>query len=158
MSAIDFINDEAMLLDDRRYDDWAGLFTEDCRYWAPYDWYASEPRGSLNVIYDDLNRLQDRVSRLTGGDLHSQDPPSKTARILGHATRIKDAEWNPTGAFDEVWATSFRLSELRREQITEYSGRYTYWLRGSGDDWSIVAKKVQLLGAERPLSNLTFPL
>ena len=158
MNAIDFINTEAALLDDRRYEDWGSLFTDDCRYWAPYDWYAGAPRGSINIIYDDLKRLQDRISRLTGGDMHSQDPASHTARLLGHAVRVESSEWNPSAEFDEVWSVPFRLSELRREEITEFAGRYTYWLRSREDGYRIVAKKVQLLGAESPLANLTFPL
>lgn len=158
MNALDFINHEAQLLDERRYDEWAKLFTADCRYWAPYDWFAPEPRGAVNVIYDDHARLLDRVSRLTGGDFHSQDPASQTVRVLGHGVRAEPAEWSPKAAFDEVWTLTFHLSELRRERITSYTGRYTYWLQREADSWAIAGKKVQLLGAGAPLSNLTFPL
>ncbi|WP_052059956.1 aromatic-ring-hydroxylating dioxygenase subunit beta [Rhodococcoides fascians] len=158
LSAVDFINHEAILLDERRYDEWATLFSADCRYWAPYDWFAPEPRNAINVIYDDAARLQDRISRLTGGDFHSQDPASQTVRILGQGLRLEASEWNPNASFTEIWTLPFRLSELRRERITEYSGRYTYWLDQEEDQWVIAGKKVQLLGANAPLSNLTFPL
>jgi 3-phenylpropionate/cinnamic acid dioxygenase small subunit len=158
MNAIDFISAEAALLDDRRYEEWAELFTTDCRYWAPYDWNSEEPRTALNIIYDDQKRLQDRVSRLTGGDMHSQDPPSQTVRLLGHPVQLESPSWNPVGDVDEVWTMPFRLSELRREQLSEFAGRYTYWLRREDGEYRIVAKKAQLLGAETPLSNLTFPL
>lgn len=158
MNAIDFLTTEANLLDDRRYEEWGALFTADCRYWAPYEWNSVSPRQSVNIIYDDLHRLQDRISRLVGGDMHSQDPPSQTSRLLGQPTRAEALEWNPNADFDEVWTVPFRLSELRREQITEYAGRYTYWFSRTGGEYRVAGKKVQLLQAGTPLSNLTFPL
>lgn len=155
----DVIHTEGELLDDRRYDEWAKLFTADCRYWAPYDWYAAEPRSAINIIYDDRARLEDRVSRLTGGDFHSQDPASHTTRLLGALREISDdGGWTPAGAYDAVFSASFRLTELRRETLTEHAGRCCWWLRATDAGPRIVAKKVQLLGANRPLANLTFPL
>ena len=38
------IHREAGLLDDRRYDDWIALFTEDCRYWVPVSPDMESPR------------------------------------------------------------------------------------------------------------------
>lgn len=75
MDATEFLTTEAALLDDRRYEAWGELFTSDCRYWAPYDWNSTSPRSSVNIIYDDQHRLQDRIARLVGGDMHAQDPP-----------------------------------------------------------------------------------
>ncbi|MBF4163108.1 aromatic-ring-hydroxylating dioxygenase subunit beta [Nocardioides acrostichi] len=155
----DVVHREGELLDDRRYDEWAELFTDDCRYWAPYDWYAPEPRGAMNIIYDDKARLLDRVSRLTGGDFHSQDPASHTTRLIGVVRPLADpGSWTPPGVSEAAFTASFRLTELRREVLTEYSGRVSWWLRTESGSPRIVAKKVQLLGANRPLANLTFPL
>lgn len=155
----DIVHLEAELLDDRRYEEWAALFTDDCRYWAPYDWNAREPRGSLNIIYDDRARLDDRVSRLVGGDIHSQDPASHTTRLIGSTRVVDDPHgWAPEGPVDVTLTAAFRLTELRREQLTEFSGRCRWWVRSTSDGPRIVAKKVQLLGASMPLSNLTFPL
>lgn len=155
----DVIHREAELLDDRRYDEWADLFTDDCRYWVPYDWYAIAPRGALNVIYDDRPRLADRVSRLTGGDIHAQDPASQTTRLIGALRPLEDeGGWAPEAPFDAAFTAAFRLTEMRREVLTEYSGRCRWWVRETPEGGRIVGKKVQLLGASRPLSNLTFPL
>lgn len=155
----DVVHLEAELLDDRRYEEWAALFTDDCRYWAPYDWHAVAPRSALNIIYDDHARLEDRISRLVGGDIHSQDPASHTTRLIGSVRELEDPQgWAPDGPYDVALTAAFRLTELRRERLTEYSGRCRWWVRATPDGPRIVGKKVQLLGASMPLSNLTFPL
>ncbi len=53
----------------------------------------------------------------------------------------------PSTPFDEVVTAPFKLAEYRTERTTEYTGRYTYWITGIGDDSRIAAKKIQLLGA-----------
>lgn len=158
MSTTELINREGLLLDDRRYDEWLQLFTTESRYWAPYRWEAPEPLNEVNLLYDDFSRLTERVSRLTGGDLHSQDPPSQTVRLLGQISTPLSGEWAPPSPFDEVLTAPFKLTEYRNERVAEYTGRYTYWLAQETDGWRIAAKKVQLLGSEGPLGNVTFLL
>lgn len=158
MSAIELIHRENLLLDERKYDEWLQLFTPEARYWAPYRWDAPEPMNEMNLLYDDVARLSERVSRLTGGDLHSQDPASQTVRLLGSFCPPVSEEWAPPAPFDEVLTAPFKLAEYRAERTTEYTGRYTYWLAEEKDGWRIAAKKVQLLGAEGPLGNVTFLL
>ncbi|NKY32461.1 hypothetical protein HGA13_05140 [Nocardia speluncae] len=158
MSAPDLIHHENLLLDERRYEEWLLLFAPESRYWAPYRWDAPEPLNEVNLVYDDLPRLAERVSRLTGGDLHAQDPASQTVRMLGQPAKPVADGWAPAAPFDEVVTAPFRLTEYRSERFTEYTGRYTYWLTGAAGTWRIAAKKVQLLGSEGPLGNLTFLL
>lgn len=158
MSSIELIHRENLLLDERRYDEWLQLFVPDARYWAPYRWEAPEPLNEMNLLYDDFARLKERVSRLTGGDLHSQDPASQTVRLLGQFSTPVSDEWVPPAPFDEVVTTPFKLAEYRAERTTEYTGRYTYWLTDGEDGRRITAKKIQLLGAEGPLGNVTFLL
>ncbi len=158
MSTIELIHRENLLLDERRYDEWLQLFAPEARYWAPYRWDAPEPMNEMNLLYDDFARLKERVSRLTGGDLHSQDPASQTVRLLGQLSAPTSGGWAPSTPFDEVVTAPFKLAEYRTERTTEYTGRYTYWITGIGDDSRIAAKKIQLLGAEGPLGNVTFLL
>lgn len=158
LSPIEFIHHENLLLDERRYDEWLQLFTAEARYWAPYRWDAPEPMNEMNLLYDDFPRLRERISRLTGGDLHSQDPASQTVRVLGQSCAPLPGGWAPQATFDHVVTAPFKLAEYRAERTTEYTGRYTYWLLEGDEGWRIAAKKVQLLGAEGPLGNVTFLL
>lgn len=158
MNPEDFLLDECEVLDDRRFDDWLGMLTPDCAYWAPFNWSADAPEGEVNLIYDDRLRLEDRVSRLVGGDAHSQDPASHTVRLLSQVREMPPQTWNPASSFSEVLGANFMLRETRRGEARTYAGRYTYWLRPAEDSWVIAAKKVRLQGSEDPLGNLTFLL
>ena len=56
---------EAHLLDDRDYEGWLELFTDDCLYWMPVDPLSEDGTLRLNVFYDDRPKLRDRIARLT---------------------------------------------------------------------------------------------
>lgn len=158
MNALEFVALEADALDRRDYDTWIALFTEDARYWAPYDWEAEAPQDTTNILYDDMPRLKLRLTRLTGGDVHSQDPVSRTIRSIGLALPPQDSTWEPPDGADEVITVPFQLTERRRKQTAAYAGRFTYWLRRDGDGFKMSAKRIQLLDADGPLGNLTFIL
>lgn len=158
MNALDFVLREATALDEGDLDTWVGLFTEDARYWAPYDWDAVAPDDTTNIIYDDMPRLRLRVSRLIGGDVHAQDPASRTQRNIGLALPQREIDWQPRGGADEVITVPFHLTERRRKVSTQYAGRYTYWLRREGEGFRMAAKRVQLLESDGPFGNLTFLL
>ncbi|MGH2349124.1 MAG: aromatic-ring-hydroxylating dioxygenase subunit beta, partial [bacterium] len=72
-----FLTAEARLLDDRRFGEWEGLFTDDGTYWLPID-PEREAVGSISIIYDDRQRLHERVYRLTQTPVLDQNPPSRT--------------------------------------------------------------------------------
>lgn len=158
MDKIELIHHEAQLLDEQRHEEWLDLFTEQVRYWAPHDPRADDPLNHMNLLYDDLARLKERVSRLEGGDLHAQDPRSQTLRLLGYPVAAGEQSWNPPGEFDEVLSLSFLLTEYRNEMFTKYTGRYTYWLTLQDGEYKIAGKKIALLGVEGVLENVTFLL
>eukprot|EP01136_Pigoraptor_vietnamica_P002355 Opistho-1_new@30219 len=65
----DLIAREAQALDDKNWDAWLGLFTEDVEYWVPA-WdsehvLTSDPQGEMSLIYySNRSGLEDRVFRL----------------------------------------------------------------------------------------------
>jgi 3-phenylpropionate/cinnamic acid dioxygenase small subunit len=87
-----FYIDEAWLLDDRKYDEWLDLFTEDMTYFMPrrknvmrrdLDRELTKP-GDLNIFEDDKDMMRVRVARLESGWAWSEDPPSRTRHIIGN--------------------------------------------------------------------------
>jgi 3-phenylpropionate/cinnamic acid dioxygenase small subunit len=91
----DFLYYEAELLDDRRYDDWLALFTEDIRYTAPIKVTRKSP--AIDVV-DDIGHFDDtihslglRVRRLSTDVAWAEDPPSHTRRIVGNI-RVRPAD------------------------------------------------------------------
>lgn len=86
---VDFLHLEAELLDDRRYNDWVTLFTEDARYVMPIrvtreaqaEWELS-PTG--RIFDDNRETLGIRISRLNTEYAWAEQPPSRTRHHLSN--------------------------------------------------------------------------
>jgi 3-phenylpropionate/cinnamic acid dioxygenase small subunit len=79
---------EAELLDDRRFDEWLGLLTEDVEYVAPVRVLKKNPGPDVmdaNLLYDEnLASLTLRVKRLATDVAWAEDPPSLTRRMVSN--------------------------------------------------------------------------
>ncbi|HKA42402.1 MAG TPA: aromatic-ring-hydroxylating dioxygenase subunit beta [Burkholderiales bacterium] len=121
----DFLYEEAALLDAWRLDDWLALMTADAVYRVPSnDRPDADPRDTLFIIADDINRIRARVARLKKTDAHAEDPRSRTRRLI---TNVRILERN--GAALRVEA-NFSVHRFRRNDgIRVYVGHYRYDLR-----------------------------
>jgi len=74
----------------------------------------ADPHTELNIVYDDLARMRDRIVRLTGAFAHAQDPPSRTVRS------IAGFRFEAAGADEVIVRSTFILLEVRsgRQQRT----------------------------------------
>jgi 3-phenylpropionate/cinnamic acid dioxygenase small subunit len=97
-----FVYREARLLDERRFRDWLTLFTDDIHYWMAqrttrypkvskaiklvdencYDDDDLPHAGGLALYDENLDSLERRVARLETGLAWSEDPPSRTRRLI----------------------------------------------------------------------------
>jgi len=83
---------EAWLLDERRFDEWLDLFTDDVLYFMPRRKNVRRREsdrevtslGDLALIEDDKRYLQMRVARLESGMAWAEDPPSRTRHLIGN--------------------------------------------------------------------------
>lgn len=147
-----FLLYEARLLDDRRYDEWLGLWTEDSIYWLPAQCPPGDPRQAVSLTLDDKRRLLDRVSRLQSGYAYSQIPPSRTRRLLS-APEI----WCGRGFPDaHLVRTNFLLAELRDGHIVHYAGTTEHVLVGPTDHRRIRQKRTHLINADQAIGNISF--
>ena len=105
-----FLITEARLLDERRWENWLALFTEDGWYWVPIEEGQDNPLDTVSLIYDDRRILETRVRRLSEAKLHAQTPPSRTSHIIANPT-IEDE----TGGEITVRA-KFEMIEYRRDK------------------------------------------
>jgi ethylbenzene dioxygenase subunit beta len=101
-----FLYREARLIDERQFDDWLTLFTDDATYWLPIDENAG-PQAHLSLIYDDAHRLKERVYRLTRTEFPAQSPPSHTVHF------ISNVEVVPRRGSDVVVHSNQIIFELR---------------------------------------------
>lgn len=93
-----FYTGEAMLLDDRRFEEWAELFTEDTHYFMPIrrtrsrreiDKEFTQP-GEMAFFDDDKPTLNMRVQKLLSGTAWAEDPPSRTRHIVTNVFVAED--------------------------------------------------------------------
>lgn len=147
----DFLYREARLADESRYDEWAALWTDDAIYWVPTNADDYDPNRHLSIIYDDRNRLQDRIDRLKSGAAWAQDPKSRMRRL------ISNIEIGPTIENGDIEVYSnFVLGELRRGLQTVYFAGQVHRLRPVGDGFKLAYKKVMLVNNDEPIHNLSF--
>ncbi|MFJ1578001.1 aromatic-ring-hydroxylating dioxygenase subunit beta [Streptomyces sp. NPDC088182] len=116
-----FLYAEAELLDQRRFQEWIDLFTEDVHYWLPtrttrtnrerHHEIAGEDESAL--IDDDKYFLTGRVRRYTSGISWSEEPPSRTRRLI---TNVRLAPGTEPGELDVVSNFSVYRSRLERHQ------------------------------------------
>ncbi len=59
-----FLQHEARLLDEGKFDEWLALFTADGSYWVPSEPDQDNPHDTVSLIYDDRRLLETRVRRL----------------------------------------------------------------------------------------------
>lgn len=79
---IDFIYDEARMLDEQRFDEWLSLWLEDGHYWMPLDYQQTDPLLVTSLMYEDIFMLKLRVQRLNGARTFSQKPKSRCSHVI----------------------------------------------------------------------------
>ena len=146
-----FLMHEARLLDEAKFDDWLALFTADGWYWVPSEPDQANPHETVSLIYDDRRLLETRIRRLASPRMYSQEPRSRTSRIVGNVT-IEDAEGRAATV-----RSKFTMIEYRREQQRLFAG--TAWHRLVQIDGAvrIAWKRVDLVNCDAPLDGITQP-
>lgn len=147
-----FLTEEAAYLDGGQFRDWLDLYTEDAIYWVPSNEDDYDPNTHVSIIYDNKERLNERVWRLESGLAYGQEPQSKTRHLITNTRILENKE-------DEVKVVSnFILVELRRSIQTTYAGEVEHQLRVTGDSWKISRKKIILINNDEYIGNFSFLL
>lgn len=133
--AEEFLFQEAGLLDDRRYDDWLALLTDDIHYWMPIrrttqarevDLEFTRP-GGMAFFDDNKEFLTLRVQRLAVGRAWAEDPPSRTRRLITNirVDKVDGSELTVLSNF-QLYRTRLNSEEDswigRREDVLRRSG------------------------------------
>jgi 3-phenylpropionate/cinnamic acid dioxygenase small subunit len=147
----DFLIHEARLLDEARFDEWLALFTPEAHYWVPSEPDQQSALDTVSLIYDDRRLLETRVRRLASPRIYSQEPRSRTSRIVTNVT-VEGADDNAT----EV-RSKFMIVEYRREEQRIFAGTYRHTLVATGGDIRIALKRVDLVNCDAPMDGLVVP-
>lgn len=138
----DFLAREAHLLDDRRFEDWLNLFTEDAEYLVPLREYLEgdvEPAGQP-VIRENKDGLRLRVRKDATGFSHTELPPSMTCHLI---TNIVVDEI-PDSTDVEAYST-FAVRQIRKlHDEAWWAGRRVDRLRRANGSWQISRREVRM--------------
>jgi len=148
-----FLVHEAQLLDDARFDEWLALFTADAWYWVPSEPGQANPHDTVSLIYDDRRLLETRVRRLASPRMYSQEPRSRTSRMIGNVT----VEESDADAKAVTVRSKFLMLEFRRDQQRLFGGTAFHRLVQSEGGIRIAWKRVNLINCDAPLDGITQP-
>jgi benzoate/toluate 1,2-dioxygenase beta subunit len=147
-----FLVHEARLLDDARFDEWLALFTDDAWYWVPVEPDQNNPFDTVSLIYDDRRLLETRVRRLASPRIYSQEPRSRTSRIVANVT-LEESE---AGAC--TVRSKFLMLEYRREGQRTFGGTAFHRLVSIDGRYRIAWKRVNLVNCDAPIDGIVVPL
>jgi 3-phenylpropionate/cinnamic acid dioxygenase small subunit len=136
-----FLSLEADLLDERRFEDWLDLFTEDAHYWVPSRAGQNNHLEEVSIFSDDRELMELRVRRLQHPSIHVQTPPSRTVRYLTNVSAHEDA-----GALEVT--SRMLVLEYRQGEQRLVGGRCKHRLIRKGDSYKITQKRVDIVGCE----------
>jgi len=149
-----FLFDEARLLDERRFREWMALFADDGTYWVPAVADQDSPFNQVSLFYDDRDLMKTRVDRLEHPRIHIQDPPSRTAHLIGNV--ILDAADDARGEY--TVSSTVIMVEYREDDQRVFAGRQVHTLRRSADGFRIVRKRVNLVNCDSAFEAMAVPI
>ena len=144
---IDFVVNEARLLDARRYEEWNALFTDDAFYWVPLVPDQEDGLNHTSHMYEDKLLRELRIERLKSPRAFSQQPASRCHHLLQTPTvEIFDAE---AGHF--VVRSEFHYTESQGDELQFYVGTCFHHLTVVEGALRMTLKRVNLLNPDAAL-------
>ena len=142
-----FIYREARLLDEKRFDEWYELFTDDAYYWVPLKPGQTDPLAHNSLAYEDKLLLKLRIERLKLPTAYSQKPASRCLHVL------QAPEIEKSGA-EVLTRTPFMYTETRGDESQRYAATAWHTLVETRDGPRIRLKRVDILNADAALPSI----
>jgi 3-phenylpropionate/cinnamic acid dioxygenase small subunit len=161
----EFLYREAELLDERRYEEWLELFTEDVRYWMPMRRNVPADEGEreftregadVNWFDEGKDTLTRRVKQILTGIHWAEQPPS---RICHMVSNVQILSTSGAGAAPGEAAVKSRFLIYRNRVETETDvlvGKREDLLRRVNGGWKVARRKIVLDQSVLLVKNLTF--
>lgn len=144
-----FIFRELDLLDNRQWQEWLDLFSEEAVYWAPATHDQPDPHSHVSLIFDDDLLRKVRVARYETPYAFSLQPFPRSSHLVSNILLEGNGSGEPP---DDVIAVSarFLMTEFQKNAPVYYSGAYHYELLPQDGDFKIKLKKAVLVNCEGP--------
>ncbi len=140
-----FLYRQAEILDEKRWDEWLALFTEDGRYWMPAEEDQTGGDGVPNIFWEDSEIMRMRIRRNQHPRAHSQAPNNRLNHVVSGVIVERAADNG-----DLIVRSRFACAEYFRYQVRHFSGRYRHYLARAGDGYRIALQRVDLVNREGP--------
>lgn len=149
-----FLIHEGRLLDDRLFEDWMELFTEDGLYWVPSQPGQADPYQTASLFFDDRDLMKTRIERLRHPRIHIQTPPSRTNHMVSNVI-VEEAD-DAEGLY--LVSSSLLMTECRLDIQRHFSGRQFHWLERTDGSFRIRRKRVDLINCDAPFEAMAVPI
>jgi 3-phenylpropionate/cinnamic acid dioxygenase small subunit len=147
----EFLLHEAHLLDDRQFEAWMALFTDDGFYWAPASLDQADPLNAVSLIYDDRAAMRTRILRLRHPRIHAQTPPSRTVRLVANAFIEEQADDGSACAVRSKFIIYEYRPSIPEALERVFAGTYRHHLVVDGDGFKIASKTALLANCDARL-------
>jgi 3-phenylpropionate/cinnamic acid dioxygenase small subunit len=145
--ASDLLYREALYLDEKRWDEWLGLFTDPVEFWVPA-WKSegeptSDPSTEVSLLYMSTHlELAERVARVRSGKSNASTPLPRTAHAVTNILAEPDANGE---ALTARCVTTTHIYNVKRREAQLVFARGLYGLVRRDGEWRIRRKKLLLL-------------
>ncbi|MDG1211988.1 MAG: aromatic-ring-hydroxylating dioxygenase subunit beta [Paracoccaceae bacterium] len=147
---IDFIYDEARMLDEGRYDEWLALWLEDGIYWMPLDYKQTDAKMTTSLMHEDMFMLKLRVERLNGARTFSQKPKSRCHHVIQRP--FIDEFDEGAGRFKTNTSMHYVETRLDEQQLLALTATHDLVLVDG--KLRIANKRVDLLNSDAAFGNI----
>lgn len=146
----DLVYREARLIDEKRFEEWYELFTDDARYWMPLTRGQPEGEEHTSLFYEDKLLLKVRIARLRTPNAFSQQQPSFCQHVLQQpSVEEADADSNRF-----VVRTPFVYVEAQLDSQLILTGVAWHHLASVEGALRIRLKKIELLNCDAALPSI----
>lgn len=161
----EFLYAEADLLDNRHYDEWLDLLTEDIRYWMPLrrnfkfgEEWRENSRELEDLAYFDDNKttLELRVRQINTGIHWAEEPLSRISHFVSNV-RILEATPSVADPAEVKLGMRFLVYRNRLQDETDImAGKREDVLRRADGSWQIARRNIFIDQNVLLAKNLTF--
>jgi 3-phenylpropionate/cinnamic acid dioxygenase small subunit len=145
-----FVYHETRLIDEKRYDEWLELFTDDALYWMPLTRGQPEGLDHTSLLYEDKLLLRMRVERLKGARAFAQQQPS----FCQHVLQMPLVESRDAAREEYLMRTPFIYVESRLDEQIVLAGTLTHRLASVEGRLRLRLKKVELVNCDAALPSI----
>lgn len=144
---IKFVVHETRLLDEKRYDEWNTLFTDDAYYWVPLTPGQPDGLNWTSHMYEDKLLRDLRVLRMKNPRAFAQQPPSRCQHVL----QMPAVETMDPAGNKFVVRTPFHYTESQGDHIEYLVGVAWHHLSVIGDGLKMTLKRVDIINSDAAL-------